>query len=93
MKAFIIATILLFLTISVFADDHINTLKIPTADGAYLLVLDRVLFVALSNNHKDLWIYFSSDPIHLQYSGADEAQKIFNQIEVLLNQRSPIKKG
>lgn len=92
-KTFIVAMVLLFLTISVFADDHINALKIETTDGAYLLILDHIAFLQITN-HKDLWIYFFSaeNPIHFVYFDTDGAQKLFNQIEALLNQKPPIKK-
>jgi hypothetical protein len=89
MKKIFIATFLLFLAIGIFADDHINTLKIDTVDGAYLIVLDHILFVQITNNHKDLIIYFSNSeyPIHFVYSDADGPQRLFDQIQALLNQK------
>jgi hypothetical protein len=92
-RIFLVITILLFLAIGVFADDHINTLKILTTDGAYLLVLDHIALIATTNHGKDLWIYCLTvaDPIHFTYPDADAAQRQFDQIEALLNQKQ--KKG
>ncbi len=91
-KILILTTVFLFLAIGIFADDHINTLKIETTDGAYLLVLDHITFLQITN-HKDLWIYFFQveNPIHFVYSDTEGAQRLFDQIEALLNQKQ--KKG